>query len=765
MPLTVAESVAETADNFVTRTLTFTTAATGGVRVSVEVVLYTNTGVAATAGMISDSGGHTWSAVPGAGITGDGSTGGVAILSTVATGTISNITLTPGGSGNYATWAISRLSAAADIDDGESGSGSSSAPQAASMTSTSTDGVALSVISTRNQSGNQTPPSGWTAIHLEPNNSAHLAGGIARSPNITSTGAVPSVWASADGGQWYAASALFKAAATLNHYTLTADGGSYAVTGTAATLVAPRVVSAASGSYSLSGTAATLSVTPLVYMVMGGTETEGWFGHEGKGGADSTATITFPEEVPAGAAIVVVLTCYQFNPTLSEISDDGGNTWTILQRAATIGGGSVDASVSQIRSVLTSPCNVFTYDATALPAGDAGRYGQIGAYVFSSPDTVNGFFTATAASNTQGSTSSVAPGTVTPDTDRSFVIFAGNNRGHTTDLKPYTKPSGYTDDSLIHSEIDGDGAESAVHNSTTQSGWWFGKSLTTYTPQTPTFGFSVATGGALSLLAIYNIQGGEAGAVISAEPGSYALSGTNASLEYGREIAANAGTVTMTGTAASLRLGARVAALGGSYALTGTNTVVRVGRLLTAAGGSYAQSGTAASLELGRALDVDAGVYALTGTAASLVYSGASSTYTLTSDAGTYALSGTASVLRYGRIVVSESAVYALSGTNSVLFADRHVVSSGGTYLLTGSAETILSVDIVMAALAGSYAFTGTDATLQRTRELSSGAGVYSVTGSDVTFSTTSDTFFIPRSVITDAVYRAVTRLTARLRI
>jgi hypothetical protein len=209
MALTVAEEVSETADNFVSRTLNYVTPVSAGTRAVVLVNLYTTTGTAATAGMISDDGGHTWT--QDAGITGDGSTGGPAILSTLATTTINNVTLTPGGSGNYAAWAIVRLSGNADLDDAETGSGSSNAPQPASMTATTTDGVALSVISTRNQSLDQTVPATWTAIHLEKDNSSHLATGIAHSLNIAIAGAVTAIWATADGGQWYAVGVIYKA--------------------------------------------------------------------------------------------------------------------------------------------------------------------------------------------------------------------------------------------------------------------------------------------------------------------------------------------------------------------------------------------------------------------------------------------------------------------------------------------------------------------------------------------------------------------------
>jgi hypothetical protein len=763
MALTVAEEVSESgpaSNSFTSRTLSFGTPVPIGTRAVVLVDLYTSSGVQTTAGMISDPGGHTWTQVVGQ--TGDGSTGGVAILSTVAVSAITNITLTPGGSANYATWSIARLSGPADVDDSDVGSGSSAIPRPADMTATTTDGVALSVISTRNQSVDQTVPSGWTAIELEKDNSGNLAGAIAHSPNISSTGTVTVIWASADGGQWYAAGVLFKAAATLNHYTLTADGGTYSLTGAAATLVALRILSAASGTYALTGTAANLTVVPLVYMVMGGTETEGWFGHEGKGGADSTASITFPEPVPAGAAIVVPMSCYQFNPTLTEVSDDGGNTWVIdVQEACAIGGGEVGASVTLFRSILTNPCSVFAYDATALPAGDAGRYGQLGAYVFSTPDTVNGFFTTTPASNTQGSTTTVAPGTVTPDTNRSFGVFTGDNRGHTTDLKPYVKPTGYTDASLIHSEIDGDGAESAVHNSTTQSGWWFGKYITTYTPETPTFGFATATGGALSVFAIYNILGGVAGAVLEAEAGSYSVSGTAASLEYGRVLAANAGAYALTGTAASLEHGYRVSAESGTFALTGTAATVLAARTMAASAGSFAVSGTAVTVRVTRLVSVESASYVVTGQAAGLVYSG--SAYILTADAGSYAVSGQAATLTRSHVMAATAGVLTATGTAATLTAARELDAATGTLTYSGQAALLVFGRRVVSD-ASSFSVSGTVATFARTYRAAAASAAYSVIGTDASLVTSAEAGLIARTRLS-ATYRPVHTLTATLEV
>jgi hypothetical protein len=196
-------------NNFVSRTLTFDDPTAVGVKVVVNVELYTSSGVQASAGMISDDGGHTW--VRDAGIDGDATRGGVATLSTVTTVAINSITLTPGGSGNYGNWSIDELSGDAEVDDFGTGSGNSTAPEVTGIVATTTDGLAFSTISTGGQGSPQTAPSGWTATETETDNGTNLAGAIAISPNISSAGAVGVLWATANSGQWYACAVLYKA--------------------------------------------------------------------------------------------------------------------------------------------------------------------------------------------------------------------------------------------------------------------------------------------------------------------------------------------------------------------------------------------------------------------------------------------------------------------------------------------------------------------------------------------------------------------------
>lgn len=248
---------------------------------------------------------------------------------------------------------------------------------------------------------------------------------------------------------------------------------------------------------------------PIIYLVSGGTTGACWFGSEADGGADSVDVINFPVPVLANQGIIPVLSNFAHDPSTSRISDDGGHTWTLGVQSPHVDG--VQGSFTTFHVVTTTPVNTVTFDATALTAGDAGRYGQFGAFVVETPDTVNGFFTATPVHAEQTNVTTVNPGNLTPTTNLYLLIFGGNNRGHTTGvgaLKPFTFPAGY-ELTLTHPGINGDGAYSAVHNSTTQSGWWFGFVETSTSSQNKTFGFDNNTGGARSILAAYNILGGD----------------------------------------------------------------------------------------------------------------------------------------------------------------------------------------------------------------------------------------------------------------
>lgn len=216
---------------------------------------------------------------------------------------------------------------------------------------------------------------------------------------------------------------------------------------------------------------------------------------------------------------------------------------------------------------------------------------------------------------------------------------------------------------------------------------------------------------------------------VTAGAGSYALAGTAASLRAARTVAAASGAYTITGAAAGLAIGYRVGAAAGSYTLTGTAAALRAARTVTAGAGSYSLTGTDAALRLARAIVAAGGSYTLTGADAALIYSGAgASTYTLTADAGSYALTGTNAALRRALALIAASGAYTVTGASSALRVARVVTAGAGAYTLTG-ASAALRADRVVVAGGGTYAITGSSAALRVARRLVAGSGAYVVTG------------------------------------
>lgn len=167
------------------------------------------------------------------------------------------------------------------------------------------------------------------------------------------------------------------------------------------------------------------------------------------------------------------------------------------------------------------------------------------------------------------------------------------------------------------------------------------------------------------------------GITLTADGGSYTLSGTAATLRRDHVLSAEAGSYTLSGTAATLSKGYFLAADGGSYTLTGTAATLTRHLLISAEEGSYTLSGTAATLLAAYLLTADSGSYELTGTAADLLRN-----HLLGADSGTYTLTGeeaTLTVTSQDRII-ADSGAYALTGGDATLTVGA--AGGGGGFLL-----------------------------------------------------------------------------------
>lgn len=98
---------------------------------------------------------------------------------------------------------------------------------------------------------------------------------------------------------------------------------------------------------------------------------------------------------------------------------------------------------------------------------------------------------------------------------------------------------------------------------------------------------------------------------LTSDSGSYALTGTDASLKLGLRLEADAGSYSLTGANATLFEGKGIAADAGSYVVTGTAAILTANRTMVAASGSYAITGS--SSVLSRTFEVESGVYRIAG--------------------------------------------------------------------------------------------------------------------------------------------------------
>ncbi len=215
--------------------------------------------------------------------------------------------------------------------------------------------------------------------------------------------------------------------------------------------------------------------------------------------------------------------------------------------------------------------------------------------------------------------------------------------------------------------------------------------------------------------------------VLVAEGGSYALTGSAATVRHAWKVAAASGSYAISGAAAGVKRGRKTGAAAGSYAITGTAATLRRARRNTALAGSYSITGTAATLRRARRNIALAGSYSLTGSDANLSKAGVK---VLGADAGSYSITGTAANPRKGRTLVAAAGSYSINGTAAGVKRGRKNTALSGSYSFTGTAASIRK-SRVLAALFGAYSLTGQAASIVRGgRNLVAGSGSYLLNGS-----------------------------------
>jgi len=215
--------------------------------------------------------------------------------------------------------------------------------------------------------------------------------------------------------------------------------------------------------------------------------------------------------------------------------------------------------------------------------------------------------------------------------------------------------------------------------------------------------------------------------VLTAESGTFNVTGTAANLEHHRVLDAGAGAFAVTGTAAGLVQDFAVAGEAGSFLVTGTDATLTVSAnaVLAADAGAFAVTGTAANLEQHSVLVAASGTFAWTGTQATLIYDSV-----VEGTPGAFTITGTAATLRQGFTLAAAAGAFAITGTDADLLQDRRLDAAGGTFTVVGTDATLTATGAIeLVADGGTFAVTGAAAGLFQGYSLDAEAGAFGVAG------------------------------------
>jgi hypothetical protein len=196
---------------------------------------------------------------------------------------------------------------------------------------------------------------------------------------------------------------------------------------------------------------------------------------------------------------------------------------------------------------------------------------------------------------------------------------------------------------------------------------------------------------------------------LTAETGSFAVTGQTNNLLVGRLVQADVGSFAITGQETNFIRGYGVIADVGDYVLTGQTSTLTAQRHLTADEGQYVLTGNDATLSL----DIPA---------------------TLTADTGEFSLVGQDVVLIRGYAIVSDEGTYSITPQEVNFSLDRVLTPQEGVYVLTGNDAglAVVGEDPILTADVGEFTLTGVSTTLTAQRVLPTSQGTFSIIGEDV---------------------------------
>ncbi len=197
---------------------------------------------------------------------------------------------------------------------------------------------------------------------------------------------------------------------------------------------------------------------------------------------------------------------------------------------------------------------------------------------------------------------------------------------------------------------------------------------------------------------------------LTAEVGSFALSGAGIPLMADRRMTPGAGAFDLAGQDVTLTKAAEVRHF-----------------TLAAEVGTFAFSGLEATLKAGRTIQSTAGSFTLTGLDATLTKVGLNH-YTLSPSAGSFAMSGVDASLIAHRALSPSAISFTLAGSPANVKVGRKIVAGIGDFALTGI-DAMLYTGKKMSLQAGAFSDVGKSVNLIAARKLGASAGTFGLTG------------------------------------
>lgn len=466
----------------------------------------------------------------------------------------------------------------------------------------------------------------------------------------------------------------------------------------------------------------------------------------GRAGSTSTSTITFAltggiDTIPRTGDLVVievVVATQARNPACAIATPTGYTALGQLNVSTT----TYDTSLNVSWKIMGGTADTtFTLPSTGNVA-DAQRWAvKVFRYAHASPIGAT-------ASATGSATGRPNPPSITPTNAGAHILICGGGAAATG--AAYTGPANFTTGFLTGTTAD-------TNDAMVGMGHWEGWTSGAVDPAQYTGG----TTNAVDSWAAYTIEIKPAardtrvywaelqvpaapvagGYTLTAQGGSYSLTGASAILRRDKYLIAQGGTYTYTGQQATITYSPGVVsyvltAQGGNYSLAGASVQISRNRNIAASGGTYAISGAQAILAKHRYLFNSGGSYNITGASASLRKS-----KVILAQGGTYSLAGAQAILSKIRTLIAQGGSYSVTGASAALRKSRVIAAVGGVYGVAGAAA-ILKRGRLLTASGGSYTVGGAQASLARNRVLIAQGGAYSFDGNSVVITYTGTAIF-----------------------